>query len=45
MKRQHLKEVQEVLGHSSAAITPGIYSHVIPGRGEGDDIVMDEALS
>jgi integrase len=44
MKRQHPKEVQELLGHSSVAITLDIYSHVIPGRG-GDYDVMEEALS
>ena len=43
MKGQHLKQVQELLGHSSVAITLDIYSHVIPGMGGSD--VMEDALS
>jgi integrase len=43
MKGQHLKQVQELLGHSSVAVTLDIYSHVIPGMGGGD--VMEDALS
>ena len=43
MKGQHPKQVQELLGHSSVAVTLDIYSHVIPGMG-GDD-VMEDALS
>ena len=43
MKGEHLKQVQELMGHSNAAVTLDIYSHVIPGMGGGD--VMEEALS
>jgi integrase len=43
MKGQHLKQVQELLGHSSVAITLDLYSHVIPGMSGGD--VMEDALS
>ena len=43
MKGQHPKEVQELLGHSSVAVTLDIYSHVVPGIGSGED-VMEEAL-
>jgi integrase len=43
MKGQHLKQVQELLGHSSVAITLDIYSHVIPGMCSSD--VMEKALS
>ena len=43
MKGQHPKRVSDTLGHSSVAITLGIYSHVIPGMG-GDD-PMENALS
>jgi integrase len=43
MKGQHLKQVQELLGHSSVAVTLDIYSHAIPGMGGGD--VMEDALS
>ena len=31
---EHLKVVQELLGHSSATVTADIYSHVIPGLKE-----------
>jgi integrase len=44
MKGQHPKQVQELLGHASVAITLDIYSHVIPGMG-GEDDVMEDALS
>jgi site-specific recombinase XerD len=43
MKGQHLKQVQELLEHSSVAVTLDIYSHVIPGMGGGD--VMEDAPS
>ena len=44
VKGQHPKRVQELLGHSSVAISLDIYSHLIPGLdGEGDP--MEEALS
>jgi integrase len=45
MKRQLPKEVQELLGHSGVSITLDNYSHVIPYRGGGDDIIMEKALS
>ena len=38
MKGQHPKLVSDILGHSSAAITLDIYSHVIPGMGDDEDI-------
>ena len=44
MKGQHPKQVQELLGHASVAITLDIYSHVIPGMSGGED-VMEDALS
>jgi site-specific recombinase XerD len=44
MKGQHPKEVQELLGHSSVAVTLDLYSHVVPGIGGGED-GMEEALS
>lgn len=43
VKGQHPKRVQELLGHSSVAITLDIYSHLIPGLDGGDD-PMEEAL-
>ena len=44
MKGQHPKEAQELLGHSSVAVTLDLYSHVVPGIGGGED-GMEEALS
>ncbi len=44
MKRQHPKDVQELLGHLSIVITLNTCSCLIPDRGEADDI-MEEALS
>ena len=43
----HPKVVSEMLGHSSIAITPDIYSHVIPGPGDAaasarGDVLGDE---
>ena len=38
MKGQHPKRVSDILGHSSVAITLDIYSHVIPGMGDDEDI-------
>lgn len=43
VKGQHPKRVQELLGHSSVAITLDIYSHLIPGLDGGED-PMEEAL-
>ena len=40
MKGQHPKRVQELLGHTSIAMTMDIYSHVIPGMGD-DNGIMD----
>ncbi len=44
VKGQHPKRVQELLGHSSVAISLDIYSHLIPGL-DGEDDPMEEALS
>ncbi|MBA3701336.1 MAG: site-specific integrase [Rubrobacteraceae bacterium] len=41
MKGQHPKRVQELLGHTSIAMTMNIYSHVIPGMGD-DNGIMDD---
>ncbi len=41
---QHPKFVQELLGHSTIAITLDTYSHVLPGMGDGLADAMDEAL-
>ena len=35
----------EVLGHATVAITPDIYSHVIPGIGDQKARAMEDALS
>jgi integrase len=40
----HPKIVQELLGHSTIAITLDIYSHVLPGMGDAAAGAMDEAL-
>jgi integrase len=40
----HPKIVSEMLGHSSIAITPDIYSRVIPGLGDAAASAMEEAL-
>ena len=37
MKGQHPKEVQELLGHSSVAVTLDLYSHVVPDIGGGEE--------
>jgi integrase len=44
-KGVHVKLVQELLGHSTIAITLDTYSHVLPGMGEGIANTMDEVLS
>jgi integrase len=41
---QHPKFVQELLGHSTIAITLDTYSHVLPGMGDGLADAMDDAL-
>jgi integrase len=40
----HAKFVQELLGHSTIAITLDTYSHVLPGMGGGTAAAMDAAL-
>jgi integrase len=40
----HAKLVQELLGHSTIAVTMDTYSHVLPGMGDGLADNMDEAL-
>jgi integrase len=40
----HPKIVSEMLGHSSVSVTLDVYSHVIPGLGEGAALAMEEAL-
>ena len=40
----HAKLVQELLGHSTIAVTLDTYSHVLPGMDEGLADTMDEAL-
>jgi integrase len=41
----HPKLVQELLGHSSVALTLDRYSHVMPGMGEQTAAAMEAALS
>ena len=43
-KGQHPKLVQELLGHSTVAITFHTYSHVLPGMGDGLADAMGQAL-
>jgi len=43
-RRVHPKIAQELLGHSSIAITLDTYSHVLPGMGDAAAGAMDEAL-
>ena len=38
MKGQHPKLVSDILGHSSVAITLDIYSHVISGMVDDEDM-------
>ena len=40
----HVKLVQELLGHSTIAVTLDTYSHVLPGMDDGLADTMDEAL-
>lgn len=41
---QHPKFVQELLGHSTIAITLDTYSHVLPGMGDGLADAIEDAL-
>jgi integrase len=41
----HPKYVQELLGHSSVAITLDTYSHVIPGMGDQTASAMEDVLA
>ncbi len=41
----HPKVVQELLGHSTIAITLDTYSHVLPGMGDQGSGAMEDALS
>jgi Phage integrase family len=41
----HPKLVQELLGHSTIAMTSDRYSHVLPGMGDQTANAMDAALS
>ncbi len=43
-KGVHVKLVQELLGHSTIAVTLDTYSHVLPGMGDGLAAAMDEAF-
>jgi integrase len=43
-KGVHVKLVQELLGHSTIAITLDTYSHVLPGMGASLADTMDEAF-
>ena len=40
----HLKVVQEILGHATIAIAIDTYSHVLPGVGDGLAGAMDHAM-
>jgi site-specific recombinase XerD len=44
MAGEHLKFVQELLGHANISITLDTYSHVIEGMDGGLGEAMDEAL-
>jgi len=41
----HPKLVQDLLGHSSVAMTLDRYSHVLPGMGDQTAAAMEAALS
>ena len=41
----HPKLVQELVGHSSIAMTLDRYSHVLPGMGDHTATAMESALS
>jgi integrase len=43
-KGTHVKLVQELLGHSTIAVTLDTYSHVLPSMGDGLADTMDDAL-
>jgi integrase len=42
---EHPKVVQEILGHSSIAVTMGVYSHVIPSLKRDAADRMDALLA
>ena len=44
-KGQHLKIVQEMLGHATITQTMDAYSHVLPGMGDVAASALEEALS
>ena len=41
---QHPKYVQELLGHANIPITLDVFSHVLPGMGDGLADAMDGSL-
>jgi integrase len=41
MRGQHPKRVQELLDHASIVQTMDTYSHVIPGMGDDEGIMVD----
>jgi len=41
----HPKQVQELLGHATVAITLDTYSHVIPGMGDHTARAMEDVFS
>jgi len=43
-KGTYVKLVQELLGHSTIAVTLDTYSHVLSGMGDGLADTIDEAL-
>jgi hypothetical protein len=44
LEQEHVKLVQELLGHSTIAVTLDTYNHVLPSMGDGLADTMDEAL-
>ena len=40
-----VKQVQTILGHASAAVTFGVYSHLWPGDDERARTILDAALA
>jgi integrase len=44
-QKTHPKIVQEVLGHSTVAITLDVYSHMLPGMSAGAARAIEDALS
>jgi len=45
LRGHHAELVQELLGHSSAAMTLDRYSHVLPGMSDQTAAAMEAALS